>query len=383
MKAQPRSISVEIEVTGANHTAVEGVLENTHVINRGIISISADESLAMGGFGNGHEVINYGLIETDGTFAMGMAARGGGPLGLPGTDLQIVNAGRITTEGDLSIGATLGVSRVGFLPASDGQIVNRGVIETKGDGAAGVAMIGDGHHLINSGRITADGGAFDSDILDVTMRAAGVVVSGDGALVENTRSGVIRSKDADSAAVELNVLEQDGLPAAAMSSTLENFGLIDGKDVAVLGGAGEETVVNHGRIVGDVILDDGSDTFVFGKGGTLAGDLFLGSGDDLVVVENGSGRSRVADFVAGAASGDVIDVSDFFSNFGALVAHSHQQGGNVVITLDHNDKLTSRERAARRVERRRLPVRVIVEVCGERPLIRPLPGTRCLTSPAP
>ena len=226
-----------------------------------------------------------------------------------------------------------------FLPASDGEITNRGTIDTHGDGAAGVAMIGDGHHLINSGRITADGGAFFSDAHGVTMHAAGVVVSGDGALVENTRSGVIRSKDANSVAVELNVLERDSLPAADMSSQLENFGLIDGKAVAVLGGAGDETVINHGRIVGDVILDDGSDTFVFGRGGSLSGDLFLGDGDDLVVVENGSGRSRIADFAAGAAGGDVVDVSDFFASFGALLARSHQQGSNVVIMLDHNDRL--------------------------------------------
>ena len=99
------------------------------------------------------------------------------------------------------------------------------MIETVGDGAAGVVMIGDGHHLINSGRITTDGGTFDSPPIGV-LRAAGVVLSGDESLVENTRTGMIESKNADSAAVELNVLERDGLPAADMASTLENFGLI-------------------------------------------------------------------------------------------------------------------------------------------------------------
>ena len=64
-------------------------------------------------------------------------------------------------------------------------------------------------------------------------------MSGDDALVENARSGVIRSQDANSAAVELNVLERDGLPAADMSSRLENSGLVEAAAVAVLGGAGE------------------------------------------------------------------------------------------------------------------------------------------------
>src|SRR5262249_39331487 len=161
--------------------------------------------------------------------------------------------------------------------------------------------------------------------------AAGVVVSGDAALVENARGGVIESLNADSAAVELNVLERDGLSNAATSSTLENFGLIEGAAVAVLGGAGAETVINHGRIVGDVDLGAGADTFIFGKGGTVVGDVFLGGGDDLVIIEDGSGTTHIADFAAGAASGDVIDASEFFSSFGALMAHSHQSGNDVVI----------------------------------------------------
>ena len=61
-----------------------------------------------------------------------------------------------------------------------------------------------------------------------------MVVTGDDALVENLRHGVIISKNADSAAVELNVIEQDGLPPADMAARLENRGLIKGADIAVL-----------------------------------------------------------------------------------------------------------------------------------------------------
>ena len=71
-----------------------------------------------------------------------------GELGL---DFEIVNAGRIATEGDLAMGVMLGLGRFGFGSAANGQIVNSGVIETEGDGAAGVVMIGDSHHLTNSG----------------------------------------------------------------------------------------------------------------------------------------------------------------------------------------------------------------------------------------
>ena len=58
-------------------------------------------------------------------------------------------------------------------------------------------------------------------------------------------------------------------------------------------------MINHGQIVGDVVLGDGDDKFVFGEGGVLTGNLTLGSGDDVVRIENGSGTTRIADFVAG------------------------------------------------------------------------------------
>jgi hypothetical protein len=200
-------------------------------------------------------------------------------------------------------------------------------------------MSGDGHHLINSGRITSDGGIFSTGVSHGDLSAAGVVVSGDDAWVTNTLDGVIESQNAASAAVELNVLEHDGLPAENNSSHLENFGLIQGAGVAILGGAGQEIVINHGSIVGDVVLGDGLDTLVFGKGGTLNGHLFLGGGNDLVRVENGSGTSRIEDFVAGAATDDMIDVSAFFSSLGNLKDHSEDSSEGVVIALDSNDVL--------------------------------------------
>ena len=304
--------------------------------NRGDIITNADDSFGVLAFGDSNQVGNFGLIETKGTFAIGIMARGAGSV--LGLDNEIVNGGRIVTDGDLAMGVALGIRSNGFRPAADGEIVNRGVISTHGDGAAGVVMAGDGHHLTNSGLITANGAAIDAGPLGI-LHAAGVIVVGDGALVENTRSGIIESLNADSAAVELNILERPGLPAAAMSSTLENFGLIEGA-VAVLGGAGQEEVINHGRIVGDVNLGGGNDTFVFATGGALNGDLVLGGGDDIVRIENGSGTSTVTDFDgAGVAGGDRIDVSAFFSNINELKAESVQSGSDVVVGLDNNDTL--------------------------------------------
>jgi hypothetical protein len=330
-----------IEGTGAGNIGMEGVIVDTVLTNEvsGTIELTGDRSIGMAAFGDGHQLINFGSIETSGTFAFGMAARGGGLSGRAGLDLEVTNDGQILTNGDGAIGIALGVSNLGFRPAEGGLIENSGEIETVGDGAAGVFMSGAGHQLINSGEITSNGGTFATGETHGDLRAAGVVVSGDDAWVTNTGTGIIQSQNAESAAVELNVLEQDGLPAADMSSLLENFGLIEGATVAVLGAAGQETVINHGSIVGNVLLGGGDDAFAFGEDGTLDGDLFLGDGDDLVRIEDGSGSSQIEDFVAGAATDDAIDVSAFFSSFEDLFANSNDSGSGVVIALDADDVL--------------------------------------------
>jgi hypothetical protein len=314
-----------IAMTGAGSFGMDTAGANNGVINDGV---------AMAAHGDGHALENSGLIEARGFFTLGIGAR-------DGVNLAIRNDGRVMTDGDLAIGVALGGTERAYPPVLDGTIVNRGEIATRGDGSPGVLMVGDGHHLTNSGRIETDGGAFDRGSSGL-LRSAGVVVTGDDALVENARPGVIRSKDAGSAAVELNVLERSGAPVADMSARLENFGLITAA-VAVLGGAGAETVINQGRIDGDVMLGGGADSFVFARGGSLAGDLSLGGGDDLVRIERGAGTARIADFAAGLPVGDVVDVSAFFSSFGQLTAHSHQRGSDVVVDLGHHDTLVLRQ----------------------------------------
>jgi hypothetical protein len=216
-----------ILLDGPGATGVEGVLANTKVINKGVIHSEGERSFGLAGFGDGHRIENFGSIDVHGFFSGGIQARGIISLGFDGLDLEILNAGRIITDGDLGIGIALGISSAGrfegFGPAENGTIINRGVIETEGDGAAGIAMNGDGHHLVNSGRVVADGGAFDGDPLGL-FRAAGVAVSGDDVLLENARSGVIISRNADSAAIELNVIEQDGLATEDMAARLRIAG---------------------------------------------------------------------------------------------------------------------------------------------------------------
>jgi hypothetical protein len=282
--------SGQIRMTGAGDTGMSAGTPDAHLTNVGAVQITGDRALGMAGFGDSDEIDNAGSIDVHGTAAGGIA----------------------------------------FLGLAGGVANNRATVNMHGDGAIGVILVGDDLHLTNSGRITTDGGVADTPL--GPSDAAGVFVLGDDSVVENTKTGEIESKNTQSAAVELN------LPDPLASSHLDNFGLIKGA-VAVLGGEGQETVVNHGRIIGDVVLGGGDDTFVFGKGGTLSGALDLGTGHDMVRVENGAGTVRVADFTAAGVSSDVIDLSAFFSNFGQVMSHSHQQGSDVVIALHHNDAL--------------------------------------------
>ena len=306
--------------------------------NHGSVVVDGQNSSAMVATGVGHLLNNDGSIAVDGSGSVAMNATGG-PFTPEGTDLHVVNSGRISVDGTASFGIALGLAlpnpfAVEF-SASDSRVDNSGSLATQGDGAAAIVLIGNGHELTNSGKVTANGGVSDSDLLGL-VRASGVLISGDNVSIENERTGTITSNHVGSAAIELNVIARDGVDNAQLSSLVENWGLIKGADVAIRGGDGHESVINHGRIVGDVVLGDGSDMFVFGKHGTLSGDLFLGGGNDLVRVENASGMSRIDDFATGQ---DVVDVSVFFSNFAQLSAHSKDTTTGMVITLDNNDQL--------------------------------------------
>src|SRR5262245_61507201 len=327
-----------LTVTGDDGAGMISQLRDGHLTNHGVIQITGDNSFGMLGAGDEMQIDNFGNVDTHGTRAIGIDGTGG--RFFPNAhDIHILNSGHVTTEGDLAVGVALGLTVPGFVrTAIASSIDNTRLIETKGDGAAGVAMIGDGHHLTNSGVITTNGDAFEDETAGL-LHAAGVVVSGDGVLVENTKTGVIRSENADSAAIELNVLKRSGLSNVGTSSQVENSGRIEGAKVAILGGDGQDTVVNHGHIVGDVILADGADTFVFGSGGSLDGQLLLGGGKDLVIIEDGAGAAKIADFAAGASNKDVIDVSAFYSSFDQLASNTKQKDNDVVITLDADDQL--------------------------------------------
>src|SRR5262249_22166610 len=166
---------------------------NSEAHNRGSIVVNADQGFGMVALGSDHTLDNDGSVTVHGDGCAGMTATGGrfSPVG---TDQHLVNSGQILIDGTASFGLGIGLGlalpQIADLSASNGVVRNSGSIATQGDGSAAIVMIGDGHALINGGKVTADGGTATSDLLG-PVRAAGVLVSGDNVSIENERTGAI------------------------------------------------------------------------------------------------------------------------------------------------------------------------------------------------
>jgi hypothetical protein len=292
--------------------------------NCGTISMDGEDACIVA---TGHAALaqNFGTLENLATVqfvAGGIAAVGD-------SGVHALNTGTITTHAVFGRGLDVDTG-------ADGEADNAGSIHTSGDAAAGIIFISSlGGEVTNSGSIETLGGVSSS------VAATGVEAFGLDVLVHNTHTASIETRDPASPAIALNVHDiaadsfRPGVIAADTHARLENEGTIIAAQTAVLAGAGDETVVNHGRIVGNVDLGAGDDTFVFAKGGSLVGELFLGSGDNFIRIEKGGGTARIADL----SVGDVIDVSAFFSSFKDLQGNSAQHGNDVVINLGHQDQL--------------------------------------------
>ena len=186
----------------------------------------------------------------------------------------IVNTGTITSSTSFGIRAESGNNTIG----------NGGAITSAG---AGIGAFGGFSEVSNTGTITssngfgifatngnntiANGGA-------ITAAGNGIFASGTGNLIVNSGSVVTSNLFATSAAVNIVSLTGE-------SNRLVNGGELSGQLNAVLGGDGNETVVNRGAINGDVDLGGGNDLFK-GGGGSVDGDIRGRGGNDTLIGGN-------------------------------------------------------------------------------------------------
>lgn len=164
------------------------------------------------------------------------------------------NVGIIATGSDFSLDNAGGIKGSSFAVsvADYAEVVNSGLMLS---GQAGM-IAGDGLDLTNSGRI--DGGNF------------GVMAHADGAVIRNLKGGEILS---DSVGVSLSN------PGTAV---IKNAGLIEAQ-VAISDGLGDTTVINRGKIDGNVNLGAGDDVFNT-RAGKFLGEVNGGDGDDIYII---------------------------------------------------------------------------------------------------
>jgi Ca2+-binding RTX toxin-like protein len=209
----------------------------------------------------------------------------------------IANLGTITSSSSAGIVAFGGNNTIG----------NGGAISARG---TGIVASGGSSEVTNTGTITSSGHGIFADSGNntignggtITAAVDGIFANGSGNLIVNSGAVVSSSTSAFDGAVEI-------FSQAGGSNRLVNSGELSSQLNAVLGGDGNETVVNRGAINGDVDLGAGSD--FFRNAGQLWGNVDLGAGNDLFKGWGGTvdgtihGRGR-NDTLNGGAADDAI-----------------------------------------------------------------------------
>ena len=109
--------------------------------------------------------------------------------------------------------------------------------------------------------------------------------------------------------------------------TLYNTGSITGLSYSYSGANGIDTIINSGRISGDVSLNGGND-FYDGRGGSVLGTVYGGNGNDVMV--GGSAVDKFADFdgnnwIVGGGGDDTITLGTYSG--GTTIAFGGEANG--------------------------------------------------------
>jgi hypothetical protein len=315
--------------------------DNVTVLNYGTITATGlvfDDGLTFGVSGgiefyggSGATGINYGTIDavTEG-------------IGLAASNSTLLNYGSIN-----AYGAGLYIQGI-VADVSNVTAVNYGDIHTLGDEAYGIALFGQDSVVKNLGSIEVDG------IFDF-----GIALAGSGIQGEN-RGTILGTGDLDRGVVlegednsfvnygSITTTGEDSIgirfsgenEPSTNGGIFTNHGKVISAAWAVRGSFSDDHVVNRGLMTGNVDLQEGADSYVAGAKGSLLGALTLGDGDDLIVFEKGGGKLTVTDFVAGAGTDDVIDVSAFgYHSLSDVLSHATQSGADVVLKFGTKDQI--------------------------------------------
>ncbi len=269
-----------IHTAGPNSRGIFLRGDNTTVKQQGEITTDGMAAPGLEIIGNAADVSNTKTITTNGSDATGIA--------IIGNDVKLFNGKNITTANAHGIYVEGSSSDTGTFP----QILNIGTIQTGGAARYGIYIIGDGWRVQNNLSVLTNGVASDgihvagnnaiNNAGNITVHktaSAGVYLetqAGQAASLTNKSTGVI-SSTLDSPAGTPNIAVQGG----AGDDTVENQGTLIGN---VLLGAGNDFVHNENMITGDVALGSGKDTFSPGAGSTVTGTIGGDGGVDKIAV---------------------------------------------------------------------------------------------------
>jgi hypothetical protein len=363
-----------LTTTGDFASPIKATADDVTIVNKGDLATSGNgaHGIFAGDYFaqlDGVTVINYGSITTSGDFLDDGVnfAFGADGIELNGNNGTVKNYGMITTLGPDSagighIGANSTLLNYGGIEAAgigivvdtiDGSetgnsIVNYGNIHTTGDGSHAIWVFAEGNVIKNYGSIRADGfngfgiamdaagnhGENYGTILVTGEIGRGVLLLGEGNSFDNY--GLVRATGEGG----LGIRFSSENPAGTDGGLFTNYGKVEGVARSVSGVDSDDHVINRGSLVGAVSLGSGNDSYVAGKGGSLSGELILGAGDDLITFEKGGGKLVVADFAAGTATDDVIDLSALgIHSFAELMAHATQSGTDVLLKFGAKDQI--------------------------------------------
>lgn len=139
-------------------------------------------------------------------------------------------------------------------------MVNDGLISTSEEG---IMIFGKRSHVTNHGDIVTGGTSID-------------LIDCNHSIIDNAADGKIKSTGGTGISFSTD---------PGTSITFRNEGVVTSKFDAISGSDGNDKVINHGTINGNVSLGNGNNLFDT-RGGTFTGTFTAGDGDDTLITDN-------------------------------------------------------------------------------------------------
>lgn len=290
-----------IDTTGASNggSAIVATGGDNTIFNSGTIMTDGPGATGIRALGDDNEVVNGGTIQVTAPSASvsisGIVA-GFGTAGDPGQDNRVINTstGSITT-GEAGVADqvedanAITLLEFGNSPtfgAGVPSVDNAGALTTHGDDSDGIAVVGNGHLIRNSGEIVTNGDAGTIDSVLIPSRLAGaqgIEIVGDGNTVDN--SGDIDTSGDDALGIGVrgndNQLANSGTSITTSGTDADGIRLTGDSTMA------DPSVDNTGLIEttgddADGIVIIGSDHLIQNNGeiDTAGGPVGVGGGGD-------------------------------------------------------------------------------------------------------